>query len=285
MRTPRRCWPLTLLLLPLALAGCGTGGTGSTTPPVTAPDLSGNWQIQSGGTGSTPPQLGVTLFGALASQGSDVTGTFRFVYLASTASCGFPATTVITVSGSVDAERNLTFTSQPFLNGSILTVHLLIPSLSGAPAVGTIGVTGNSCSVPSGAGFGLEMPSLTGMFAGTLEPGTLSAPGTTGGGPATLTLTQSASPQSDGQFPLTGTMNFTVGTCVTSLPVTGLASGVGVNLQAVSTSTPALPAMTAFAVEDPGTGSVEQAEYFFTPAPCSTAPFSSTQFTGDLLRQ
>ena len=193
MRSSRSSRLFPLALLPLALAGCGTG---STLPSTPAPDLSGNWQIQSGGTTASPSQVGIALFGALTSQGSAVSGTFRFFDLGTTTACGFPAQPVITVTGSIDAARNLILTSQPFLNGSVLTVHLLVPSQAAEFADGTIAVAGTTCSFPSGPAIGVEVPLVTGSFAGTIEPGTATNPGTTGGGPATLTLTQSVSPTS-----------------------------------------------------------------------------------------
>ena len=284
MRTPRYRRLLPLVLLPLALAGCGTNSTSPTTPPVTAPDLSGNWQIQSGGTGSAPPQLGVALFGALASQGSDVTGTFRFFDLASTVSCGFPAATVITVSGSIDATRNLTLTSQPFLNGSVITVHLLIPSVPGEFALGTIEVAGTTCSFPSGPAIGVDVSSSTGTFAGTLEPGPPANPGTSGGGPAVLALTQAASPQADGQFPVTGTLNFTLGSCVSNTMLTGLASGIEITLQTAPASPLVSPTVRVVAAQNLPNTSLNAEEVLFSPAPCSSSP-SVLNFSGALTRQ
>jgi hypothetical protein len=259
----------------VALAGCGAGS-----PGVPAPDLTGNWQIQTSST--TPPPSGFLLLGALSSQGSSVTGTFRFDDLQQPLACG-NFNEVVTVSGSIDASRNLILTSASFAGDATLKIQLNIPAQPTSFASGTIEITGTSCNSPSSPAIAVEFAPLTGTFAGTVEPGTIANPGTTGGGPVSITLTQSSTPQPDGQFPLTGKMDYTLGTCTQTVALTGTASGIGVNL----TTTPTLgsDSVNLLATALPTGTQLSAAELLFLSGTCPASPGLPTTYSGILTRQ
>ena len=273
-----RAHALAALLVLMPLIGCGS------IPRPAPPDLTGNWQIQSGSappTGTNVPNA-VLLLGALQSSGSQVTGTFRFTNLTQL-NCGLNE--VIHVTGSVDSKDTLTLTSGKLASGGVVNIHLLTISALGATSAGTIQVSGGSCPYATNVAVGLKVVPVTGSFTGTLEPGSAANPGTTGGGLATLALTQAVNPNSDGQFAVTGSLNFTVGTCAVTSQVAGTISGVGTLLSS-AVLVQGKPASAALAASESINGSTLAVEQLLLyPAPCSTATQPPVAFTGNLTRQ
>ncbi len=270
------------LLLLLSLAGCGTT---STPPPVaTYPSLTGNWQIQSMtvSTGVLAPATGVLLLGELTSSGAQVTGIFRLANFSLPNSCPAALQQVITVSGTIDASRNLTLTSAPF-SGSTVTLQLPVTS-SPVAFNGTIAITGGACTFSSTAAFGFETQTVTGVYSGPVSatPFTGTPPIPTG--TAALTLTQGSVPASDGQFPLTGTLVFTGGACTSSIPLSGTVSGSSVILAAL----PA-PPLTVSPIELRGNATPTPTELiatiFYGLGPCNTGLAASATYNGTLTRQ
>jgi hypothetical protein len=80
---------------------------------------------------------------------------------------------------------------------------------------------------------GVEIAPLNGTYTGTLS-GTLTTAfpvnSTPISGTASVTLTQSTTPNSSGQFPLTGTVTFPSSARAGTSPLTGTVSGVGITL-------------------------------------------------------
>jgi hypothetical protein len=103
------------------LAGCGSPSGTIGTSPV-APNLTGNWQIQTNITSQNIPPQALLLLGALNSSGSQVTGTFRFTNLANPTACGLSE--VVALAGTIDSNNNLTLASAAQPNGSTIKVAL-----------------------------------------------------------------------------------------------------------------------------------------------------------------
>lgn len=276
---------LTLLLSVSSIvwiSGCGLGST--VTSAIASPDLTGNWQFQSASNISTttPPTAGVLLVGALQSNGSHVTGTFRFANLALPNSCGTPLQQVITLSGSIDSSRNLTLTSAPF-TGSVVQLSVLVPPVVTGIATGTIQVTGMTCSFPSSQALGLEFPAVTGTYAGTLAATTGFGTPPSPTASVSLKIVQSTSPAADGQFPVTGSLQFSGGTCTSTTALTGTVSGSEV--MASSAATGLLPGVTSLvAVINPVMPQV-YTNVTFLAGPCATGLLSFTGYQGSLTKQ
>jgi len=261
----------------MTMAGCSA-------PPATisvspTPDLTGNWQIQSNVDTSQIPPAGVLLVGALQNTGSQVSGTFRFSNLAQPAQCGLDQ--VVTVTGSLDSKNNLALTSSALPNGNTVKIALAINAAQAPYYSGTIEVDGTACTFPSTTALGAQIANATGTYTGTLPPGTVITPGTGPSAMVSLAFTQSATPQADGQFPVTGTLNYTVGTCSGSVSLSGTISGVGLIL-----STPggllASPQASFIGGVSPAATSISAGSFYSDPAPCSTDPTSSATYSGTL---
>ncbi|HVG26462.1 MAG TPA: hypothetical protein VM865_02565 [Acidobacteriaceae bacterium] len=248
------------------------------------PDVTGNWQIQSG-PGLQSAERGVVLLGALQSSGKTVSGTFRFADLVQPFACGLLQ--VVAVSGSVDANRNLTLVSAGLPDGGVLKARLAVPTAPTTFASGTIEVDGGGgCAVASQPAIGVEIPPATGTYGGALTTGTLVTPGAAAG-TATLTLIQTTVPAGDGQFPVTGTLAYTVGSCTGTVTVSGNASGVDLDL--VSDPTPSLAMGSVYATLHgtltPTAAHVSLTTLKIDPSPCSSDVTTSSWFTGTLTRQ
>jgi hypothetical protein len=238
-------------LFPLVcLAGCNVVATpttqtttGTTTPvtPANSSAIDGNWQIQqtSTATGNTItfPPTGIYLVGALQGSDSALTGTFNNYY-----STGVnPA--VSSYSGTYDSS---TGTLDLSLASGSESVDLTVPSAPNTVASGSI-IT--SCGTPVAGtaectwsaklpAVGVEVAPLNGTYTGTLS-GTLTTTAqptpSAVSGTASLVLTQSTTPNSSGQFPLTGTITITwISDAVNGLSATntlsGTISGIGITL-------------------------------------------------------
>lgn len=272
--------PAIVTLAILSLVGCGSSSKSSDDSIPTS--LTGNWQIQTGSGSGTAPALGAVLLGDLASNGSKVSGTFRYSNLSAPTKCTLNQ--VVMVSSSMDATRNLTLTSAALPDGSVIKAQLVIPAVLTDFAAGTIEVTGGTtCGLASGTAIGVELASLTGTFAGPLTPGMLSGtvPGTTGTG--SLVLTEGATPEADGQFPVTGTLNYTIGTCTESVALIGQHSGVLLTLNGV----PANPTVFSQAVVGtaPPDGSKVTAEVAFLKAACPSGDITVLDYVGSLAKR
>ena len=270
------------VLLAAGLAGCGTSDKSPvvTTPaPASAQSVTGNWQIQSGGTvGSNT--AGVLLLGDLVSSGANVTGTFRFSDLATGNACG-ALNQVITVTGKVDPTnplvQSLTLTSSTF-SGSVLTASLILPTTLQSFGTGTIQVTGPTCTFASSPAIGSLFPPVNGTFAGTLAP----LGGTSGAsGAATLLLAQATSPSADGQFAVTGSLQFTGTSCPISTTLNGNASGIGIR----ATGSPTAISLATLIATQPAPGLTQNLIVNLGIASPTCTGQLSTLYSGTLNKQ
>jgi hypothetical protein len=235
------------------LVGCSVQTNSASTSTLGPAE---NWQIELG-TSITVPPAGV-LTGALQTQGSQVTGVFSGTPL-----CGTPQ--VMNFAGTIDSAGNLTLAPTP----PYFYVQLAVPENPTTVATGTMSMAGQICALATAPApaVGVEIAPLTGTFAGPV-----SSNGATGN--VSLTLTQSDTPNSSAQFPLTGTLTFSKGVCIESTlaSLAGTVSGVGLTLTSQNTSVAAStnPAATQLSVTS----------IVLPPSSCA-----SGTFTGTLVRQ
>jgi hypothetical protein len=213
--------------LPVLLAvftGCTTFYT-IVTPPTNQIAPFTNWQIQTGSVITASPAGAVFLAGALQIQGSQVNATFNTLSL-------FRTQSLLSYTGSYNSTTGA-LTLADAVHPAALSVQLTVPAKPTNPSAGTINAAGQTCSlVLSSPAVGVQIPSLTGTYTGTLtSPAGLS-------GQATLTVTQSATPNSTAQFPISGTLSLTTGggACGEFGPVTGTISGAAFTLASSATS-------------------------------------------------
>jgi hypothetical protein len=268
----------------MIVAGCGSPGNSSVTPPPVAPDLTGNWQIQSNPASGTNPLTAIALLGALESNGNQVSGTFRFTNLSDPTTCGLDQ--VVTLTGAVDSNGNLTLTSSTLPNGTTIKAQMAIsgaqPPYAGA---GTIEVDGTTCTFATAPSIGEQFLNTSGAYAGTFTPGTLGSPSTGPSAAVSLTLTQLAIPGPDGQFAANGTINYQIGSCSGSAPISGDVSGVGVTLLSESTPPASPQVLTFIGTSNPAATAISAGALIFVPAPCSSDPTSNVSYFGQLNRQ
>ena len=270
-----------MALLPLALlAGCGTSP--APTAPVVYPNLTGNWQIQTSSTSPTNPSTQVLLTGALQNSGASVSGTLRFANLANPANCTLNQ--VVTLSGTTDVNRNLNLTSPMLSSGSTIKTQLTpsatVPGFYG----GTIEVDGGSCAAASAAALGVEIEPVTGTFNGPLVTGPLGGPITTAGS-ASLVLSQSSTPSTDGQFAVTGMLSYTLGDCVGSAALSGGASGVGITMSEAAVAPLSEPAVAFLGLTDPAADKIQVESLDFASFSCTGSQPSTHVYGGTLTRQ
>jgi hypothetical protein len=184
------------------------------------------------------------------------------------------------VSGTLDSKDVLTLTSSKLTSGGIVHIKLLSLAILGSAAEGTAQVTGGSCPCASSHAFGTQFPSVTGSFAGNLVPGTFANPGTTGGGSAALSPTQSTTPNPDEQFNVSGSLAFKGGTCSTTTSFAGTISGNALELGFDNLFSGQVGSAVLLAFETTSGTPLTVAEVTFIPGPCS----SVTQ-GGDVYRQ
>jgi hypothetical protein len=202
--------PRIAFLLPLAaLLGCGTG---LSNPTAAAPfNLSGNWYAATPATQSGA-YIGpiYSFIGALQFSNGAVTGTLRATDRTDAVPCVSP-TQDLAATGSFDPSGNLTLTV-PIAGGTATitaTVH--------DPNTYTNGrwqIIGGACAMPTSSIVIAQFAPVTGTYTATFNTLNLTAitlePGTATN--LTAVLSQSATPNADGQFPLTGTITAT-GAC------------------------------------------------------------------------
>lgn len=258
-------------------------------PQGQVPNVTGNWQIESasiyGPNGSTTS--GITLYGGLVSNGQaensslGVTGTLTFGYLGPPTTCHQPQ--AISFTGTVDAARNLTLTSETLQGGGVVTVNMPLPAtLSTYGTGGSISVSAGACTQASMGVTGALQEPLTGTFTGALSPGAF---GTTSAAAGTGSLVLTETPVGISGVPvyeLSGTFSYTLGACTGSLAVSGNHSGVAFSVNGPST----MPRTVSIAGGANSTAtSLQIDQILFTAAPCSTDPSSEAVYSGTLALQ
>jgi hypothetical protein len=273
---PRMPHPLRTigLFFPVAcLLGCAPGTSAPSSPSPTIPALTGYWQFTT--SESTPPGA-VILSGALQAQGSQVTGIFG-----PGLACSPP---INNLTGTFDSSTdNLT------LAGFFAQAQLSLAA-SGSAGSGTAGGGGYLCQVVwAGPVTATKVAttastSLTGIFAGAITPAipVSGSPLTTAN--TSLALSQSAAPNSSGQYPLTGTLTFTGGSCSSTTSLTGTLDGVWITLASAANLPSGQSSVSITAASNPTASQLLAGTILFAPNPCSTISSSAT-YSGTLLRQ
>jgi hypothetical protein len=208
------------LLLPLAfLIGCAL--------PYTPSPITGNWQIQAGSAITSPPTVPY-LVGALQGSNSALTGTFNLQQSGSGVS-----SQVISLTGAYNPSTgNLVLGPPPPQVGGV-AVLLSVPADPADVASGSIDFFCGVCNVisPSIPAAAAEIAPLNGTYTGTLT-GTITTSSQTTpiSGTASVTFTQSATPNTSGQFPLTGAVTFPSSSGIGTTTLPGLVSGITIEL-------------------------------------------------------
>jgi hypothetical protein len=240
---------LALLFSLACLLGC-TVPTTPATQTTASTSITGNWQIQSG-TAITSPPTAPYLVGALQGTNSALTGTFT------TSTVSGSTTSVVDYTGAVDEPAGVLE-----LFSNTYYINLTLPTGFNTPSTGVIqwgcipiGPDTPTCSNILGTpAVGVEVAPLNGTYTGTLT-GTLYTDYQTTpiSGTASLTLTQSATPNSSGQFPLTGVVTFPSSSGVGTVTLPGLVSGITLGLGAEGCLVPFSTGVTCGAI---GPGSI-----------------------------
>jgi hypothetical protein len=213
---------LALVTAVFFLAGCSTASNSGSTAPTT-PSLTGNWFFTTLYPGNVVPQ-NIIYSGALAQQGNAVIAILHN-------SC-FSAQD-IDFSGSEDTSGNLTLTSTN-LASNIVTIKGAVTATGGVIQASNYAftVTGSAPCAPLTASLsGSQIPSFSGNFAGNLTS-TQSATAS-----FAIALTQ-GSANTDGEFPLTGTVTVTSSACSVTFPLNILFAGSGFTANMTSTLGP-----------------------------------------------
>lgn len=275
---------IVVLVAASLMGGCGSS-SGSGNLFGSASNLTGNWQIETSASAASTSQQGVVLMGGLESSGNHVNGTFRFTNLADPDMCG--SNQVVSLSGTVGSNGNLTLVSGPLPNNSTVKVSLKLGNAQPYSGLGTVEVEGGgSCALASASAIGSQVATTTGKFVGTLSPGPTGASSSSTPGTVAVALTQSASPGSDGQFTLTGTLNYQFASCAGSVPLNGKVSGVGMNFwDVVFTSTGDQVQASLVGTTNLTATQIKVGYLSLAPAPCSADPDSSAAFNGQITRK
>jgi hypothetical protein len=198
-------------------------------PVVILPNVTGNWELSVQLPQTTPPAFPTNpvevIFGSLASSGSTVTGTLHAEPL-SLPNC-VAASTDIAVTGTIDASNNLNLTA-PLSGGTATIAVSLTPVTTTTPSgvtitqpllAGTYQVVGGACAQPSIALNAFQVPNVTGTYSGTLMQLFVNSTDTAPTVSVTATLAESTTPNSDGEYALSGTVTAT-GACNTTITFT-----------------------------------------------------------------
>jgi len=216
----RETWSvgLPLLLATLGLIGCST--LDQAVEPANPSVQISNWQIQTGNEITATPTGAVFLAGAMQIQGNQATGTFNTHSV-----CGNPS--LLSYTGTYNSTTGALTLADAAVSAAP-NVQLSVPSKQTTPSTGSISALGQNCALALGntPAVGVEIPSLTGTYTGTLS----SPAGVTG--QATLSVTQSPTPNASAQFPVNGSLFFasSSGLCGDYAPVTGTISGAAYTL-------------------------------------------------------
>jgi hypothetical protein len=258
MLTMKRGLRFALLLPAAVLIGCAVNNPGSTTSSIQSGQPT-NWEVQ--WTNSFPP-LAIAATGELQINSSQATGTFTSIALP----CIPSATENFT--GTIDASGNLT------LDARFITLQLLDVASGNTVLSGTLTGGGYLCQAGmSGPIVATEIAPLNGPYTGTLTASTESD-----SGQATLSVTQSTTPNADGSFSLTGTLTFPASSGFGTQPLSGRISGEGITLY---DPTPGIvPVVSLTASTNPAATQITVSDLAF-----AVTASDIVTFTGTLTRQ
>jgi hypothetical protein len=254
---------LVLLLPAVALIGCALPS--NSTSGAALYGTWTNWQIQQGSAITSPPNTYPSFTGALLVQGTTASGTFTILDSATTTTPGVAFSGPVNSSGVYISLSNAVGGYQlPF--SMPLTPSVTVP----VDVMDWCGLCNTGRSLPS---VEVEIPPLTGTYVGTLNDGTPSMSGT-----ATLVLTQSTTPNSSGQFPLSGTITFPSGSGFGTAPLAGSVAGEGIALSDPSAA-PNSPSIDFTASANPTATQIAVTSLTYSGSGASAT------FTGTLTRQ
>jgi len=211
------------------VSGCGSG-MHPTTSSTTDQNITGNWFFD---TDITPAQAITSpiyaFTGAINSQGVNVSAVFR----ALGGTCISPSQD-IALTGSQAADGTVTLISTNLPN-NVATVTLSFTTLYDlSNGQGSISITGSGpCAIQSTGLGAYEVQPVTGAYTGTIS----AASGTPSTATGTANLIQAAA-NSDGLFPVTGSITIAGASCTSTFSFTGLAAGPNISAILASTSGP-----------------------------------------------
>jgi hypothetical protein len=268
----------TLILSSLFALGCGgVKPTGTITTPTFPYTFSGDWGAQFVSATSPAAVPIIEFLGTLAASNGVVTGGLIPIPSSVTSACLTPSLTPVPVSGTVDSSGNLTITL-PVAGGTATLTAALATNVE-TYAAGSYKVVGGTCAMPSTAMQIAQYAPLNGTYKGTFNLLNSSGLPITGNTiTVTAMLTQSISPNANGQFPVTGTIS-TAGVCTASITLTN-AYVTGGLLFSEDTSF----SYNLSAGFDP-TGTTALVGLFIVETSSTACPFTQQQFEGTLIRQ
>jgi hypothetical protein len=213
------------LLMPVAaMVACGSGSAPPNSVTGTYLSLNGNWEAI--GTSGIPPALTTPIaafMGALQSSGGVVTGTLRAFDASNFLNPCVPYTQGLAATGTLSSSGNLVLTVP--ISGGTATITATFGSNLQTFTQGTWQISGGACAMPSTSMAINQFAPVTGTYVGTLTS-SLGSP--TVSSTITAVLTQSSTPNAEGQFPLTGTVTSS-GVCNGTRPlVAEVVSGNGI---------------------------------------------------------
>lgn len=223
---------LSIMLLAIAaVALWGCGGGASSSQPFTI--QSGNWSISAVSTAA--PGNNFLGGGSLSQSGNSVSGVLHIF-----GSGCFDGSTDIPVSGSVSGQK-ITLTS-PAVIDQVVTVNVTGSSSTALSGTYTITITGPNCiggSNDQGTVSATLVPSISGTWHGSFT--SIVTPSTSIN--VTANVTQSATPDAHGVFPITGTLTVSGSPCFTagdivSTPIQSIITGAAVVLSITTNDQP-----------------------------------------------
>jgi hypothetical protein len=264
------------LLLPAAvLIGCALPSTPSTGTPLNGNWT--NWQIQAG-TAITSPPAGLYFTGAVQVQGTQSSAVFTSAGLT-----GAGPATVLNFLGTYDSSTGDVGLLPATTNSAAYGIGFTQPSTNTAIPVGIVSgcvyplnYQGVECLalISLSPAVGVQIAPLNGTYVGTLtDSSSLTLSGT-----AALVLTQATTPNSSGQFPLSGTITFPAGSAFGTAPLAGTVLGEAIALSDPSAA-PNSPSITFTASTNPTATQITVTTLTYSGSG------TSATFTGVLTRQ
>jgi hypothetical protein len=267
-----------LALVSLAtIAGCALPSA-SSNPSQPGTGAWENMQIQAG-TAITSPPSGLYFVGAVQAGGSQSGAVFT-----SAGPTGSDPQTVLDFLGTYNSSTGAVDLFPATTNSAAYAISYTSPSANMVIPVGIItgcvyplSYQGPECLAIASINpaVGVQIVPLTGTYTGTLTNGTPSMSGT-----ATLTLTQSATPNSSGAFPLSGTITFPSGSGFGTVPLGGTVAGEGITLSDSSTA-PNSPTANLTAAVSPDGSQITVSNLLYS----NFGPGAVFIYTGTLTRQ
>jgi hypothetical protein len=285
-RQPFRCRMLTMksrlpfasLISLVALLGCTLpSAPTSTAPPQLGPST--NWQIQAG-TAITSPPTGLYFTGAVQVEGTQSSAVFTSAGLT-----GAGPATVLNFLGTYNSSAGdvglLPATTNSAAYGIGFTVpatNTVIPVSIFSGCVYPLNYQGVECLALTSLSpaVGVQIAPLNGTYVGTLT----AANSPSLSGTATLILTQAATPNSSGQFPLSGTITFPSGSGFGTAQLGGTVAGEGIALSD-SSSAPNSPTVNVTAAATPDGSQITVTNLLYS----NFGPGAVFIYTGTLVRQ